>query len=135
MFETGFGFCFFIILTGGETVFVTRRFTIIGLRFIGLAFVVGRLAIFLNGFTVLTVRFGLTFTVFRTGLPTEVRFVAFTLEVVRLVVARVRDVDFLDVDFLPLDLRPLLERPRDPPRRAIIFYAPLKVSKLKRPLK
>ena len=168
----GLGFCFLLIIfAGGETVFVGRRFTIIGLRVIGLAFVVGRLAIFFNGLTVFGVRFGAFVTTLRAGLPTVVRFVAFTLEVVLLRAALdtlVRELDLEAVDFLPLDLDPPLERPAldfelerpelldlDPPldlprelldprelrvdprvlRLAIIFYAPLKFSKLKCPLK
>ena len=90
---------------------VTRRFTIIGLRFIGLALNVGRFALRAKGLTVFAVRLGLTFIVCRVGLPTDRRLNALTLEVVLEVRAFVRDMLFRDVDFLPLDLRPLLERP------------------------
>ena len=158
--ETGFFFFF----TGGETVFVGRRFTIIGLRFIGLAFEVGRLAVFFNGLTVFVVRLAATVATFRAGVPTEVRFVAFTRDVV-LLRAALDTLVFLLADFLPLELERALERPAldfdelpfeldlDPPLdlprelerpllvrelrvllRAIIFYAPLKFSKVKCPL-
>ena len=169
-FVRGFCFCFLTILAVDDTILVARRRAItIGLRFIGLALNVGRLALRACGLTVVVVRLARTFTVFLAGLPTEDFFFAFTRDVVRLVLAFVRDVLFLDVDFLPLVFRPpperplldlllerpllldldpprdlprelerplLLERPRErprerPPRLAIIFYAPLKLSKLK----
>ena len=103
-------------------------------------------------------------TTLRAGVPTEVRLTACNRDVVLLraaVETLVRELDLLAVDFLPLELlalerpaldfelerpalldldppldRPLLERPllERPPRAAIIFYAPLKFSKVKFPL-
>ena len=109
-FETGFGFVFLTIFAGGETVFIGGRFTTIGLRFIGLAFEVGRLAIFFNGLTVFVVRLAATVATFRAGVPTEVLFVAFVLEVV-LLRAALDTLVFLLADFVPLELDRALDRP------------------------